>query len=152
MTQPLILSGSSIAAFWRCPQKWAYEYIERRPHSSSIRQVIGVSTHKAAEVNFERKIETEVDEPLDVILDVFSTTYDAGLDDVEVAEEPVGPAKDSGAGLVRLFHRDVAPPIKPLWVERPIQYTIAGIPFSGYIDLVARTPQGMQVRDLKTTT
>src|ERR1041384_4488192 len=73
MTQPLILSGSCIAAFWRCPQKWAYEYIERRPHSSSIRQVIGVSTHKAAGVNFERKVETEVAEPL---AESLNTAYD----------------------------------------------------------------------------
>jgi hypothetical protein len=151
MANPVVLSGSSLAAFNRCAQQWAFENIERRPHGQSVRQVIGVATHSAAETNFSRKIETENDEPLDVILDVYSTSFDSEITNVEKPEEPIGKGKDAGVGLVKVFHRDVAPPIKPLWVERSIQYEIDGIPFSGYIDLVDKTDSGMRVRDLKTT-
>lgn len=96
-----------------------------------------------------QKTYSGLDLPEEAVLDTFSTHYDRLVTDVEDdGDEDRGKAKDSGIGLVRLHHRDVAPGIQPFWVEEPVQFAIDGIPYSGTIDLV---DDKSRIRDWKTT-
>lgn len=148
MTDPLVLSKSSLNTFLRCPQQWEYAYVRRIKSPPSVRQTLGIAAHTAVETNFRQKITSEVDLPENDVLDAFSTAYDAGTEDIEKPEEDIGKAKDSGLTLLTKHHREVAPGISPLMVEEPVQYTINGIAFSGYLDLV---DVQRRLRDLKTT-
>jgi hypothetical protein len=114
----------------------------------SVRQLLGISAHSAVEHNYRQKVESREDEPLDVVLDVFGTTYDAVIGEVDNPEEHPGRAKDGGIGLLKMHHARVAPTVQPVMVEEPGQFTVNGTPFSWTIDLVDDEDL---VRDLKTT-
>jgi len=156
-----VLSASSLKSFRRCPQQWYFSHVEKIRMPPSIKQVLGISVHWGAEVNYRQKLETRVDEPEDVVLDAYSTVYDAGMVEVEKHDEDPGKAKDQGAQLMSLYHHTVAPPTQPLWVERQTTFRVisehaegcdrvacgCGVPFSATIDLV---DEARQVRDTKT--
>ncbi len=117
-----------------------------------VRQIIGVATHKAAEVNLGQKIESKTDLPLDDVLDVYSTTFDTDAADIEKPEEPIGSAKDSGAKLVKLHRLELSPQIDPVAVEKPVKFQVNGREYSTTLDLVDRKPDGRNgVRELKTS-
>lgn len=163
MAVPVVLSPTSLKTFFTCPQKYEFRhllYLERPP---SVKATIGTSAHRAVEVNYQQKIESRVDVPEDVVLDVFSDTFDNEAKLIDRPEEPIPKAKDSGIGLVKLHHRDVAPKTQPKWVEKAAQFRLisahregcdrgptctCGVPFSSTVDLV---DEEGAVRDLKTT-
>jgi len=148
MSDPLVLSGSSLEGFFRCPKQWEIINIRGIRNPPNVKTTLGVSAHTAVEHNYRQKITSKVDEPLDVVLDVFSSTYDTAIYDVESPEEHAGKAKDSGIGLIKVHHSRVAPHVQPAMVEEPGQLTINGIAYSWVIDLVDDEDI---VRDLKTT-
>jgi CRISPR/Cas system-associated exonuclease Cas4 (RecB family) len=148
MSQPVVLSSSSLSEYLLCGKKWEFDHVLGIRMAPSVRSTIGVSVHRAAEVNLTQKIESTVDLPEDVVLDVFSTTFDEDAATIETPEEPIGPGKDSGVKLTRLMHRELSPPIQPLFVEKQVQFQISGVDYSTYLDLVDREHR---VRDLKTT-
>jgi len=116
-----------------------------------VRMVIGTATHKGVETNLAQKITSEVDLPMNDVLDAYSTEFDREVQLVEKPEEPVGPAKDSGAALMRLHHLRVAPSIKPLAVEKETKFTVNGNEYQTYIDYLGQQPRGVRVGDTKTT-
>ena len=157
MTDPIILSGSSINTFLRCGQQWAFAYIDKLKAPPNLKQVVGIATHKAVEVNMTQKVTTKLDLPTNDVLDAFSASYDEQLPDVEAADpKEVGKSKDSGIAVTRIYHTEVAPPIQPLWVEQEVQFAIDDRPYSGVIDLVEVRQGGVfgedyVIRDTKTT-
>jgi RecB family exonuclease len=154
MSDPIVLSGSSINTFMRCGRQWAFAYIEKLKSPPNLKQVVGIATHKAVEVNMAQKVTTKLDLPTQDVLDVFATSYDEQLPEVEDDDDP-GKAKDSGIAITRIYQTEVAPPIQPLWVEQEVQFAINDRPYSGVIDLVEERPGvfGPQhvIRDTKTT-
>ena len=150
MTDPVVMSSSSLTTLLRCGLQWSFAYVDQIRMPPSVRQLIGTATHEAVAVNLEQKITSEEDLPLTDVLDAYATSWDREAGLVEQPEEPLGPAKDGGAGLVRLHHKEVAPNIKPLAVEKSVQFRIAGYEYSTYIDTVAQGPEGKVVRELKT--
>ena len=154
MSDPVVLSGSSINTFLRCGQQWYFAYIEKLKSPPNLKQVVGIATHRAVEVNMAQKVTTKLDLPVSDVLDAFSESYDSQLPEVEDDDDP-GEAKDSGIAITRLYQTEVAPPIQPLWVEQEIQFAINGQPYSGVIDLVEERegvfgPEHI-IRDTKTT-
>jgi hypothetical protein len=59
-----------------------------------------------------------------------------------------GESKDDGYALTQLHHEEVSPLIQPMWVEKPVQFDLNGILYSGQIDIV---DEMFRVRDTKTT-
>ncbi len=156
MTDPLVLSSSSISTFLRCGQQWEFAYVYGYKSPPSIRQVIGIATHQAIETNMLHKMDTAEDLPVDEVLDAFSDSYDVEMTEWEPSDDPETPdaGKDSGVKLVTMAREDVLPPIQPVAVELPVQMTIQAsedspeIPFSGVIDLIDSKGR---VRDWKTS-
>jgi hypothetical protein len=124
--------------------------VDRIKSPPTVRQLVGTATHDAVAKNLEQKITSETDLPLDDVLDAYSSVFDAEATLIEQPDEPIGKGKDSGVGLVKLHHREIAPTITPLAVEKQAQFTIGGHNYSTYIDLVDKQPNGKQVNELKT--
>ena len=148
MSEPLILSASSVGTFLRCGYQWYAAYVLRIKSPPSVKQVLGIAAHDAVELNYRQKVETHLDLPVTEVIDSFSDSYDRQVIDVDDPDEDPGKAKDSGVGLVRLYHTEVAPPIQPEYVEQEVKFAIDGQAWSGYIDL-ATTDKA--IRDTKTT-
>lgn len=154
-TESVLLSASSINTFLRCGYQWYLAYVERVREPPSLKQVLGIATHDAVEVNMRQKLTSHIDLPVADVLDAYSDSFDAQVREVEVFTEKPGAVKDDGVRLVSLYQRTVAPPIQPYWVERPIRFMMGGIEYTGYLDLVdeRETPLGpiRRIRDTKTT-
>lgn len=148
MAEPVVLSGSSLATYLRCGLWWEYQYVRRVRAIPSVKQVLGISTHKAIEVNLEQKISTRLDLPTEDVLAAYGDSYDRDIIEVEKPEEDAGKAKDQGYELVATYQKMVAPDLQPALVEAEVKFEINGIPWSGYIDMV---DENRVVRDAKTT-
>jgi hypothetical protein len=142
-----VFSGSSINTFMRCAKQWEYAYVYELKRPPSIRQVLGIAAHSAAELNYAQKIQSGENLPLDDVTDAFVTAFDAAAPDAEAdREESAGEAKDSGVKAVTVYHEKVAPEVQPVWVEHEGVIDVDGIPYGYTIDLV---DQHDRVRDLK---
>lgn len=162
---PDLLSASSVNTFLRCGRQWYYAYVAGIRIPPTVRLVRGIAVHKAVETNMSQKIETKTDLPIEAVMDAYNDSWEAevadGLTIEDDAKETPGMAKDKGYQLVEVYQNEVAPDIQPLWVEKPVQFTINGIPFSGQVDLAQEVPNldpdpeaeaiGVAIRDTKTT-
>jgi hypothetical protein len=148
VAEPVVLSSSALSEYLLCGEKYYLHKIEGRRNAPSVRTVIGVAVHAAAETNLSQKIESRLDLPEADVLDAFSTSYDVEAQEIETPEEPIPQGKDSGVGLTRLLQREVSPSIQPVKVEHQVQFQIQDVEFSTFLDL--QDEEG-KVRDLKTT-
>jgi CRISPR/Cas system-associated exonuclease Cas4 (RecB family) len=156
MADPLVLSSSSVATFLRCGQQWWYSYVEAIKSPPNVRQVIGIATHRAIEVNMAQKVDSLKDLPLDEVKDAFNDSYDEEIYGWEASDDPETPekGKSSGLKLIELARDRVLPRIQPLAVEMPVQMTVKASPednatiYSGVLDLVDTKGR---VHDWKTT-
>lgn len=147
MTEPVVLSASSLQTFLRCGHQWYLAYVVQVKSPPNLRQVIGLAAHSAIEHNMAQKITTKTDVSAEEMAEVFSDNFENLAPDVEDPEEPLGTAKDSGIALVKLHRREVSPAIQPVWVEKAGQFTVNDVPYSWTVDLV--DDRG-RVRDTKT--
>jgi CRISPR/Cas system-associated exonuclease Cas4 (RecB family) len=150
MTPPLNLSASSVVTFLRCGHQWYLAYVEGRRAKPSLAQARGIAVHKAVEANMLQKVTSYKDESYDYMADAFSQSWEEEGEDgfaPDDSKQP-GEVKDEGYKLVELHHDEVSPLIQPMWVERPVQFDLNGITYSGQIDIV---DEMFRVRDTKTT-
>lgn len=148
MAEPVVLSGSSLATFYRCGQQWYYAYVEAIKAPPTVRQALGISAHTAIERNMTQKVWSGSDLEEDELVETFSTEWDAIEPDLEDdPKETKGQAKDSGIKVIRMHRQHVAPNIQPVLVEAPVAFDLNGVPYSGTIDLV---DDAGRVRDWKT--
>jgi CRISPR/Cas system-associated exonuclease Cas4 (RecB family) len=146
----LILSASSVSTFLRCGHQWYLAYVEGVKSPPSLAMARGLAVHKAVEHNMEQKVVSHEDVPVGDMLDAFSTSWDSiSADGLRMDEDAdPGEAKDHGIALTTLHHAEVSPLIQPIWVEKPVQFAINGITYSGQIDLADEMGR---IRDTKTT-
>jgi RecB family exonuclease len=148
VSNPVVLSASSVQTFLRCGQQWFFAYVAGVKSPPTLKQARGIAVHKAVEVNMLQKLTTRVDLPVDDVADAYVTAYDEMSPEIEEDKHKVGEYKDTGVQLVKLHTKVIAPEIQPKWVEQPIQFSLNGIPFSGQVDLLDEMDR---VRDTKTT-
>lgn len=139
MATPLVLSGSSINTYLRCPKQWEYAYVRRIKSPPTLRLAIGSAAHTALEQDLVQKMETGQDMPREMVVDLF---HDAFVAEAEGATshdgETHGQALDSGIKCVSVWHDTVAPVTDPIAVEEEIQFKINDVIVSGTIDIVKR--------------
>ena len=147
---PIVLSSSSVTTFLRCGQQWYLAYVEGVKSPPTLKQARGIAVHKAVEVNMAQKIDSFTDLPVADMIDAYSTSYDdVGSDGFDVSDKQmIGTVKDEGVKLVKLHAETVAPTIQPMFVERPVQFDLNGITFSGQVDI---QDSDNRIRDTKTT-
>lgn len=158
------LSYSRINTFLLCGEAYRLRYVEGIKDAMSASATLGISAHRAAEVNFENKVETQEDVPQDVMDDAFSDKYDemiveSSFNEKELSEAgtiirdvAIGKWKDLGYRSVRFFGSSVSPLIMPTHVEHRFRIDMDG-PFdiTGVIDFIESPESGLQVGDLKFT-
>lgn len=152
----LILSASSVATFLRCGKQWEFAYVwkERRP--PTVKQALGIAAHEAYDHDLVAKLATGDNLPEDLVLDVFSTSYDKQALEFESPDEDPGKAKDQQVRVVRKYHTELAPLIEPVMVEESFVITVNGLDYSGTLDLASihwidQERSQVKVRDWKNT-
>lgn len=144
------LSVSSINQFIRCPEKWRRRYIEGAYEPVGGAAVIGSAVGAAEGRNYQDKIASGEDLPEQDVLDIYADEFDLKAESEQITwgDDKPGKLKDLGAKVLPVYHRLIAPTVKPKAVERQFQLTFedADWTFKGYID-VEETDD--TVRDLK---
>ena len=131
MSQPVVLSASSVTTYQTCRLKWYFEYvaaIESEKSEKSEPMLTGIAVHEAAELYLKGTV----------------------TKDSVVHTDPVL------LPLERLFRDEILPTYEEVVaVEQEFQITVNGIPYAGTIDAIDRWTRywGKEVviRDLKTT-
>mgnify|MGYP000017523799 CR=1 FL=1 len=145
------LSVTSIKMYLRCPLQFMFRYVKglKIPPVGAI--VLGKSVHKGLEENYRHKQKTEKDLPLPKVLEAYAAFFDLEKQQEEIDWEGENPGKikDEGIGLLKVYHKEIAPPIQPLAVEEEFILEFENTPYTlkGYLDLV---DQNKTIRDTKT--
>lgn len=140
---------SMIGMFFRCPEQFRRRYIEEEIIPPGIAARIGSGMHKGAEHNHKAKLLTGKDEPLSACQDAARDEYrrlvfDHGVffpkDELPSAKKQLSQGIDTTVGLTKSYHKNLAPQIQPLMVEKKIYLKDPDIeiPFAGIVDLLAR--------------
>ena len=148
------LSVSQVELYLKCPMQFYFRYVKGMRKAPGIAMVQGTTIHKAVEVGYRHVIKSQGEAPsLELILDTYSGTLDEGLkeevvwdddgdDDNLVSKDP-GKVKDQGVGLLKKWHREKLPKVKPRSVEKSFVTHFGGVPVVGRIDLVDRIEKPM---------
>lgn len=132
------LSVSSLNTYVQCPERWRRRYILREYEPPSGAIVVGKAAHAAEQQSDATWIESG--EPLDTeaVLDHFADEFDLAAEDDEVdwGSEKPGAYKDTGAGALRAYHRDIVPVMAaPERSEREAWLTVDDIELIAYLDV-----------------
>jgi len=156
------LSYSRINRFLLCPRSYYYHYIKRvaRPLPSWL--FLGSCVHETVGYNFEQKIKTRKDLPLEAVKDYFSDRWNkqelnasrpeysdsAEATEIDWKGENPGLLKDVGLEVVSKYHAQMAPSVQPVAVELEFpNATVAGVRLVGRVDLI---DDKSTIIDLKT--
>lgn len=152
-------SHTQVMMYLRCPQQWAYRYLEglKMPPQASLAQ--GRAYHVALETNFKQKIASHSDLPVTEVKEAYAASFDQEIQNgIEWSpeEKSQGPAivagqlKDQGVLMVEEHHKELAPKIQPVEVEKPftIEFSNTDWSLDGRIDLI---DDGGMIHDHKTT-
>ena len=160
----LILSASSVGTYLRCPKQWEFAYVYKERRAPTIKQALGIAAHDAYDRDMTAKLATGENWPESLVLDAFSTSYDAkwreGFTRLKADEEDPGEAKDQQIRVVRMYRRNLAPLIEPIMVEQSFMIEVNDVLYSGTLDLASidrmmvnpdTIRETIKVRDWKNT-
>jgi hypothetical protein len=155
MSDPTILSGSSLNTFIECPKEWEYSYLWRLERPPSYKMALGTAAHAVVEKAMLHHMEygqyPEKDFWADTFLDEWAIAAEDSKPRNAKPEEQEGPHVESGLRCVEFYRTVIAPDILPYRVEMPIRFTINGYVWTGTADLLEQTPMGIRLRDHKFT-
>jgi len=164
------LSFTQLNMFLRCPRQYHYRYVLgiRTPASGAMVQ--SRVWHETVERNYRQKIASHADLPLEDLQAFYAERFDEALRVEKVAfesDESAGALKDEGLAIVAAHHREIAPAVQPLLVEKSFRISLgADFPYElvGVWDLIeeggivcdnkayAKTPSQQDLdRDLQMT-
>lgn len=133
------LSLSSLKLFMSCPYKWKLRYIDKEPEPPSGKMILGSAAGAALTQHYAHQIESGEGISTEQLLDEFSAEWDerTGREEISWRDDHPGELKDSGAGALRVYHRQFAPGIVPVSTEREFELTWPGVQWrlTGFIDL-----------------
>lgn len=141
---------SAINMFLKCPKQYEFRYVKGVVSPPRAALTLGGSVDVAFTTNFEQKISTKVDLPVDDVVDAFSTEFERRKPETEWGEDKPDKQKDMGVQMVKVFQRDAAKNINPVEVQKPfrVEFADAGYAIGGTMDTVT---EGHVIRDQKTS-
>jgi RecB family exonuclease len=133
------LSVSSLNLFSRCPLAWKRRYVDKLTEPPSGKMVRGSAAGAALAQHYGRQIESGEGLSTSDVLDEYAAEWDHRRDREEViwgTDQP-GILKDTGMAALALYHREIAPTITPVSVEREFALSWPDAPFqlTGFLDL-----------------
>lgn len=147
------LSVSQVNTYLRCPKQFEFRYIlgiRQPPRGVAIQ---GSGIHATFEVGYNEKRRISKDIPLEQALDTYNDYMNNNLDNDTIMDEdvPEKAFRAIGENIIRRWHKDKLPYVRPKAVEKPFATILNGIPTVGIIDLLDDTPtRGLIVADTKT--
>jgi hypothetical protein len=141
---------SAARLFW---QQIAAAGFRLRSTPHSIAAAVGLAVHKGAEVTLKEKASSGRLPPSTLGADCAAESVSAAIKK-GVAFDNVTHNESEGqhqaVGMIRAYHRTIAPLIEPILVEERLEAEVApGLMLSGQPDCVAREPG--RIRDVKTS-
>ncbi len=146
------LSITQINMLARCGEQYRFRYVDGIKSPPGVALVIGKATHAAIEKDLTNKIQWGALLPDDAIAETAAdATRKAWSDDeptLQDGDPDQGGAVDAAVSLATLHHRELAPKIEPISLERGFVLSLDGFPFDlmGYVDIDEAT----RIRDTKT--
>ncbi len=147
MELPRPLSHSSISLYEECPQKYKFRYIEKIPEKPKHFFSFGSSVHEALE--FFYGVKTLPAPRLEEVLSYYREHWiSAGYKDNAQEQEYFQDGEDI---LKRFYQKHIADFQIPFFVEYKFDFKVDGVPITGRIDRIDKTPDGkLSVTDYKT--
>jgi len=140
-------SFSSFNTWVRCAMQYEWRYLKRVKIPPGVALVEGSTGHKALEFNYVQKVSSQVDLPVDDVLDVVSDEWESRKVEVEDWEgKKPGDLKDRLVKTVKKYQKSHAPEIQPVEVESRYDIVVEGVKMRLYMDLVDKSPK---IRDTK---
>jgi hypothetical protein len=133
------ITTSKINTLLQCSAKHNFCFIEKIKTPSRSALLKGIAFHNAEAKNYEQKIESEKDLPIGDVLDIFGSQFDMGIPDTMwFQDEKPGEIKDSGYGMLKAYHSEIAPDVQPQSVEMPFELKLKGTDqvFAGRVDII----------------
>lgn len=110
---------------------------------------LGKAVDRAVTANLMQKLTTKKDLPEQQVLDVFSEDFDKATPETVWDGESPGEQKDLGIKILKVFHNDISPKIKPKTVQDAFRIeTDMGYALGGTLDF---TDESEFIRDVKTS-
>lgn len=143
------ISFSQLNMFLKCGEQYRQRYILKKIIPPSAALIRGKSCHKAEEINFKQKIETENDLSVEAVKDYFSDNWESEKFKIRWTEKDLdgdsvskatSRVKDIGVGLIGIYHKNHAPLVIPISVEDKFSVQFeGGYPeLIGYMDLIEK--------------
>ncbi len=147
MELPRPLSHSSISLYEECPQKYKFRYIDKIPEKPKHFFSFGSSVHEALE--FFYGVKTLPAPSLEAVLSYYREHWiSAGYKDNVQEQEYFADGEDI---LKRFYQKHIADFQIPFFVEYKFDFKVDGVPITGRIDRIDKTPDGkLSVTDYKT--
>ena len=137
------LSPSQMGEYLMCPEKYRLARIVKLPQRSNVKLVIGTADTRANAANMQQVIDTEemlsVSDVQDAASDAFAARVeeDGGEGEVDWEDTKPGDALDKAVLVSTVYRQTVAPQVRPVAVEQPIEFAVEGAPLViGYADVV----------------
>lgn len=159
MTLPSSRSVSQLNMFQRCGVQYEFRYIKGMKVPPGTPLIRGRSVDDAVNLNYEQKIESRVDLPVDEMKDCAAQTVDALFsEDVHLVDREAGMGKakvkgiitDTAVGLTEKYREVISPDIQPVTVQKKMTADLEDeslLPFVGYVDLI---DENLIIHDTKT--
>lgn len=145
------ISVTQINTYIRCPLQYKFRYLDGLILPPRAALTKGKSVHKGVEHNYTQKIESHEDVKLSEVQEVVAAEFEtlATETEFEKDEEP-GKIKDDTVSLATLYHKEVAPTVQPIMVEKKVEVKFENASYNllGYIDVIDDKDY---IRDTKTT-
>ena len=131
------LSFSSVSCFLRCPRQFYYRYVEGSKVPPAGAMLRGRAFHESVEHNYNAKIATGADVPVEDARGVAAAAFDRMADSSEAVwsdDEPRGKALDNAVACAVEHRTEIAPSVMPALVEQKWSidlwgdgYTLVGV-------------------------
>ena len=157
-------SNSSLDSYRRCQKYFDYKYIQKLPTHQGLAMIEGSSVHKAVEDILRPKVGNPTGQlgSVEEAIQAFRDTFENRIADERTVlsdEDKAGLGKtvDLNVELIKKFHKELAPVMVPVAVEKmfivkvPIKGTLGFMPVMGFIDFIEMTfDHGKFIWDFKT--
>jgi RecB family exonuclease len=137
-TRLMYLSVSSLALFWRCPERWRRRYLEREREPQSGPMVIGKAVGGTITAYFAARIAGESLSTRDAD-DLCRAEFDERLGQAgtKLGEDDPDLLREQSREALRAYLSELAPSVRPVSVERRFELRFDGAEWSlvGYLDV-----------------
>jgi len=158
-TKKPYLSPSQLDMLAKCGLQYEFRYIQGIKSPPGVAMVIGTATHRSIEKNLINKRDQKALLPVEAVTEIaaesLKNTWDGegpvlSLEEKKAGEKKTkGDAVDMAVSLAKLHHKELAPKIEPIHLEREVYLELKGFPYDlkGYLDI----QEPNRIRDTKTT-